>query len=119
MNGYASRLSGNIARLRALSPQEKIRREKAAFSALQTRLVLAAGNGVYRKSERFKKVVSTMEAMSPLAVLSRGYTITMDEHNEVVRSAGELLPGALIRTVLPDGEFVSVIQQTKRKAETT
>ena len=71
-----------------------------------------------RKEERFGKAVSAMEAMSPLAVLTRGYSITMNEYGDVIRSAGELLPGALIRTMLPDGELLSVVQQTKRKAET-
>lgn len=118
MRGYEAKLDGLSARLFALSPGEKIKGENGALSSLRTRLLLAAQNGMRRKEERFDKAVSAMEAMSPLAVLTRGYSITMNEYGDVIRSAGELLPGALIRTILPDGELLSVVQQTKRKAET-
>ena len=118
MRGYEAKLDGLSARLFTLSPGEKIKRESSALSSLRTRLLLAAQNGIHWKEERFGKAVSAMEAMSPLAVLTRGYSITMNEYGEIIRSAGELLPGALIRTMLPDGELLSVVQQTKRKAET-
>lgn len=118
MHGYETRLDGLSTRLFTLSPGEKIKRESGALFSLRTRLLLAAQNGVRRKEERFGKAVSALEAMSPLSVLTRGYSITINEYGDVIRSAGELLPGALIRTMLPDGELLSVVQQTKRKAET-
>ncbi len=116
--GCETKLSGLAARLAALSPEEKIKRENEVLVSLRTRLGLGIGNSLRRKEEQLAKAASALEAMSPLAVLTRGYSITRDEHEDIVRSVGELLPGALIETILPDGSFLSVIQQIKRKAET-
>ena len=116
--GCETKLSGLAARLAALSPEEKIKRENEVLVSLRTRLGLGIGNSLRQKEEQLAKAASALEAMSPLAVLTRGYSITRDEHEDIVRSVGELLPGALIETILPDGSFLSVIQQIKRKAET-
>lgn len=116
---YTERVAGYKARVNACSPKERIRRGNEQLVSLQTRFQLAMEHTLQKKQESLAKAVTALEAMSPLAVLTRGYSITMGERGEVIRSAGELLPGALIKTVLPDGELLSVVQQTKRKAETT
>ena len=119
LRSCSERVSGYRSRLRVLSPQERIRSNTEKLAVLRERLAFSAQNGLRLKKERLAKTLTAMEAMSPLAVLTRGYSITMNERGEVIRSAYELLPGALVKTVLPDGELLSVVQQTKGKAETT
>ena len=49
-----------------------------------------------------------LEALSPLNVLSRGYTVTQDaETGKVLRSVNDVQPGQKLKTRFPDGECVS------------
>lgn len=112
----AQKLSVAQTKLLSLSPQEKIKAGEQSLSMLQKRLSMAAVRRYQSQSERLSSVARTLEAVSPLKVLARGYSITMMEQNEVLFSAGEVLPGARIRTILSDGELFSIVQETKQKA---
>ena len=49
-----------------------------------------------------------LEALSPLNVLSRGYTVTQDATSgKVLRSVNDVQPGQKLKTRFPDGECVS------------
>jgi len=53
-----------------------------------------------------------LEALSPLAVLSRGYSITMKlPENEVLKDSKKLKKGDKVRTTLGSGSFVSNIEE--------
>jgi exodeoxyribonuclease VII large subunit len=57
-------------------------------------------------------VACRMEALSPLAVLSRGYSVTTDAASgELVTSARNVRPGQLLRTRLAEGEIESRIEE--------
>ncbi|MGL6196022.1 MAG: exodeoxyribonuclease VII large subunit, partial [Thermoguttaceae bacterium] len=58
--------------------------------------------------ERFGKLAATLEALSPLAVFKRGYSITQTETGEIIRSAETVKQGDIIRTRLADGTITSV-----------
>lgn len=54
-------------------------------------------------------VVGRLDALSPLAVLQRGYTLTQRANGDVVRSAADVTVGDRLTTRLPDGEIVSEV----------
>jgi exodeoxyribonuclease VII large subunit len=57
--------------------------------------------------ERLRSAAGRLEALSPLACLARGYSITFDASSgRTVRSVKELKPGSEVRTRLADGSFV-------------
>jgi len=60
--------------------------------------------------ERTAAVVSRLEALSPLRVLARGYSITLRPDGSVVRKAAELAPGDTIRSVLAEGSVTSEVR---------
>lgn len=52
-----------------------------------------------------------LEALSPLNVLSRGYTVTQDaESGKVLRSVNDVQPWQKLKTRFPDGECVSRVE---------
>ncbi|MBR6021616.1 MAG: hypothetical protein IK066_04275, partial [Kiritimatiellae bacterium] len=51
-----------------------------------------------------------LEALSPLGVLARGYTMTFGEDGRVVRGAGVPREGSRLRTRWADGERWSVVE---------
>lgn len=64
------------------------------------------------KKGEFASFVSKLEALNPLAVLARGYSITFSD-DKVIRSAKKLKKGDTIRTRFLEGEAISKIDQVK------
>ena len=58
-----------------------------------------------------------LEAVSPLAVLQRGYSITRDADGRAVRAADELAPGARIESVLQGGVVRSDVVEVDADGE--
>ncbi len=61
---------------------------------------------------RFSSVLNEMDALSPLAVLKRGYSVTTAlDNDKCVFSANSLKKGELVKTRLSKGAFISEITQ--------
>lgn len=82
----------------------------ARVAAAQTRFVvanaardaaIAARLDVARS--RFAVTVAALDALSPLAVLQRGYALAQDEHGRLLRDANEVSAGDAVRLRLADG----------------
>lgn len=100
------RLKADYARLCALSPAQKLKQSEQELTAVQGRLELAADRLLASRNDRFLKSAATLEAMSPMKVLTRGYSITYAGEN-ILTSAGGLREGDLLQTVLADGSVES------------
>lgn len=53
---------------------------------------------------------ASLSALSPLNVLSRGYSVTLDAQGNAINSANDVNKGDVIRTKLNDGEIESVVR---------
>ncbi len=58
-----------------------------------------------RHRERLAGVARELQAVSPLAVLGRGYAILEDEQGRVVRRADDTAPGDRLAARLGDGHL--------------
>ena len=72
--------------------------------------------GMRQRLERWRQVVQTsaarLETLSPLNVLSRGYSLTKRANDQkVVRSADQVRLGDLLVTVLERGQLTSRVEQ--------
>jgi exodeoxyribonuclease VII large subunit len=50
-----------------------------------------------------------LRALNPLAILTRGYSVTLDGQGRVVQSVRAVRPGMRLRTRVTDGEFQSEV----------
>lgn len=73
--------------------------------------VLAAGRSAFEKeSVRLDRAASRLRALSPVAVLERGYSITFSgKTGRIVRSPADVPVGERLRTRLADGEIASEV----------
>lgn len=60
---------------------------------------------------RLDSAIREAEALSPLAILGRGYSVTAKEDGTIVRSSSQLGPGDIIRTRLMDGTVLSRVEE--------
>lgn len=95
--------------LRDPSAQIDIRR--MALDRLRERLVLSLEQELDRKKHSFIRLSSALDALSPLRVLTRGYSYVTDENGAVIKSAAELEPGERVKLMLSDGGADCVVDR--------
>lgn len=61
--------------------------------------------------ERFQTISVLLHSLSPLAILKRGYSMTMHEDGKIVRGSSELSLGERIRTRFGEGEASSDVRE--------
>lgn len=91
---------------------------QAEDRALEARLGLLRARGPGRRllqaREEFSGRVGRLEALSPLAVLGRGYSITLDQSGrEVLREADRVAVGSNLRTRLLRGSLLSRVTEVE------
>ena len=52
------------------------------------------------------------QALSPLSILSRGYSVTMDGNGRVIRHISGMQAGDIIRTRISDGELIARVEDS-------
>ena len=98
----------------ALSPAKKLSQQRTQLTALSERL---AHSGRRHLDQRQKQLVSlsrNLNAVSPLAVLGRGFSISLTDSSQVVRQTADVAPGQTIVTRLADGTIHSSVTETRR-----
>ncbi len=106
-------LKSTYQRLVTLSPTNKIKQSEQELIVKSQRLNLACQNIINRNDERYKKSVSMLEALSPLKVITRGYSITYKD-KQILTSIDNVIEDDELITKLKDGKFISkVIEVTK------
>ena len=77
---------------------------------LNYRLLPIAKRIVPERRRRFQDLARTLEALSPLPTLARGYAIVMDgTSGTTITSAKAVKPGSKLRTQLSDGQVISTV----------
>lgn len=85
---------------------------------LEDRLNRAWLRDLERRGERLASLAGRLEALSPLAVLARGYSLTLTaDGNRVVRDASTVHPGDLILTRLAAGQLLSRVESRQTANE--
>jgi exodeoxyribonuclease VII large subunit len=73
----------------------------------EQRLAHAIRQRIRESQQAFGRAAHTLEALSPLAVLERGYAICLTPDGQVVRSANTVEPGQDVRIRLREGRFTA------------
>ena len=72
----------------------RVGRARQRLDVLRQRLAAAGESGVHRRRLRFAQTVATLDAVSPLAVLARGYAVAAKgKRGAAVTDAASLAPG--------------------------
>jgi exodeoxyribonuclease VII large subunit len=88
-------------------PLDRIRDLEAEVRGMADRLHRAAGMCVERCRTKVAALGEQLDALSPLGVLNRGYSLTRRGDGAVVRAATDVAVGELLSTTLAAGEILS------------
>lgn len=104
-------LAGSLARLAHVHPMSRLRTADAKILAASASLRRSGQTLVDAADRRIESVSRTLEAIGPMAVLRRGYSLTLNSSGAPVRNADSLRIGESIETVLADGQVRSVVDR--------
>ena len=95
-------------RLQYQHPAQYVSRQKRALSHLAERLQILSKQQLNQYAHQLALASSRLNAISPLATLARGYSITQ-HNNKVLTDVSQLAPGDQLHTQLAHGEVVSQV----------
>ncbi|MFA5286658.1 MAG: exodeoxyribonuclease VII large subunit [Candidatus Omnitrophota bacterium] len=94
------------------SPADRLGEKEQFLDELTAALNNNARQIINITRERLKSSIERLEALSPLAVLSRGYSLSMRQADGVViKDAQKISPGERIKTILSRGSFISRVEE--------
>ena len=96
------------SRLLAKAPAKAIGDRGIRCQLLAERLRETTRREIAARQARLDRAVGVLHALNPQAILTRGYTITMDAGGRPYTSSQTVVEGALLRTRFHDGEVESV-----------
>lgn len=103
-----------LASSRALqSPDQYIKQKAVLLSHLQTRLLAAQQNSLNRKKQRYVSLTAKLDAMSPLKVLTRGYSMAQTLDGCVIQSVKQVTAGEDIHLHVQDGRILATVSEIK------
>lgn len=120
-----TRLEREKGRLASLASRRSLTDPEYMFEMRRTALMmteerLASLYSMHLKSARaaFGTAVASLEAMNPLAVLSRGYAaVRSADGKNVITDAAGLSAGDRIDLAMRDGNVLAVVEKTEKKTE--
>ena len=98
------------------SPTGYLEQREKSLELLKNRLVNGLNQEIAKKNQIYVACVSKLDAMSPLKVLTRGYSMALNEHGQVVRSVAQVEKGEQIRLRVSDGHLTATVMD-KKEAE--
>ena len=114
----ARRRLDDLASKRVLRDQTAyIQDQRMELIHLQQRLGDLASAALGRKRERFGALAASLDAMSPLKVLSRGYAVARSDSGQILRSWRDVSPGDRVHVTLGEGGFTAVVDKPCEKEE--
>ncbi len=108
---YSSRLSGLKGAYCLRHPFNVILQYQQRIDELIKSLTLAASHAARAAEQEFKNCAARLDALSPLTILSRGYSITKRlSDGQIIKDASEIKLGDEIVTKLHKGEVRSRVE---------
>ncbi len=105
LDSRAADLNSAMARL-LVARQTEVNRFTVALARAGETLLL-------RRRSHWERLHSNLQALSPKAILARGYALVFDVEGRLVKQAAELRSGEQIRAQLGDGEFTATVDRVK------
>lgn len=99
------------------SPTGYLEQREQGLELLKRRLITAQNSNITRNNQRYIAAVSKLDAMSPLKVLTRGYSMAQTERGEVLRSIRQVELGERIHITLGDGRLSATVMEKKEEVQ--
>ena len=97
------RIAGLAARRVLTAPEGAVQRRRELLKPTAQRLERAMRHGLDVRGRELRRLCAQMQALSPLAVLGRGYALVRTPDGRLIPRAAGLAPGAAVAVQFADG----------------
>ena len=101
------------------SPVAYVQDRRLLLDYLSRGLCAGAEGAVAQAKQRFTGLATGLDAMSPLKVLGRGYSLALDDDGHILRSVGQMRPGQEFTLRLIDGAARAQVLSAKEEPDGT
>ncbi|OHZ03366.1 exodeoxyribonuclease VII large subunit [Salinicola sp. MIT1003] len=109
------RLEAVTRRFTLHDPSRTLRQARERVEQLRQRLEAGQRRKLQQERQNLQGIARELNAVSPLAVLGRGYSILQDDRGQVVRAASQTQPGQTLTARLGEGRLkLEVKRRLKR-----
>ena len=91
------------------SPTGYLEQKHQQLLLLKNRLISAQNQSLAARKQKYIAAAAKLDAMSPLKVLTRGYSMTRKEDGTVIRSVSQVEIGERVRISLEDGTLCATV----------
>jgi len=70
---------------------------------------------VHKKRQKFSTLAASLDAMSPLKVLGRGYAMAQNEGGQVLKSYRDVTAGETVTVTLGEGGFTCRVDEPRKE----
>lgn len=103
-----------LARGRVLrDPMAFIDDKRLLLDYTQRKLSTLAQAQTAKRAQRFASLAASLDALSPLKVLGRGYAVARDENGTILRAAEEASVGERIEVLLGQGSLMCTVDEQR------
>jgi len=102
-------------RLQRAHPHRRIAEQRHALAAMRHRLETAVRPAMVRRRHAIESACGKLEALSPMRVLERGFSLTQRADGHVLTSAADVQPGERITVRVSDGGIDATVEGTHKK----
>lgn len=103
------RLADRLAR----GGRDRIEQAKDRLARLADRTSLALRHLLENRTHRLAQLAARLEALSPLGVLARGYSLTLKQDGTPVLDVGQVRPGDQVVSLLASGKIHGRVERTE------
>ena len=98
------------------SPTGYLEQKEKQLELMKNRLISGQERSLSVQKQRYIQLVSKLDAMSPLKVLTRGYAMAENEEGQLVNSIQKISPGDSINIRFSDGQISATVREKKEYA---
>jgi exodeoxyribonuclease VII large subunit len=106
---YHVRLRHAFLVLSSFRPEQRIQSCRKELISIEDRMCKAIAARLDREGNRVAELTKAIRLLGPQQTLERGYSITQDQHGNVIRNRMQVQVGSTIRTRLADGSIKSKV----------
>jgi len=105
-------------RLVMQSPGRQLSQNQATVNRITDQLVSLMQQGLRYRRENLEHAAQTLNVVSPLATLGRGYAIVRDSDGRIIREASAVSAGETVSARVAKGELTAKVTSVKSAEET-
>ena len=112
LHAYRGRLEIAAARVRHFDFRRSLAMSRTQLESNMEALARAVRSLLAAQQARLKQAAATLEALSPVKILERGYALVFDSRGRLLKDASQLSPGDEVSARVASGSFTAEVKKT-------